>query len=317
VPSAQRVLVAGGAGFIGRRLVQALCAADYEVVVAGRSLAVANFFPPKVRYVQGDISDRAFCRSVLADVDSVIDLAHSLVPGTPPSLEIPNFMGSIAANMVLMDESAHRGVCRYLYVSSGGTVYGNAPVLPIPESAPLNPISPYGVAKVAVEQIGQHLCRSRQLPFVVARPSNPYGRSQGDRTQAMQGLVDVAIKKIKCGEEIVVYGDGNMERDYIHIDDLTSGLMDVFLHGHTGEAYNIGTGRGTSINTAISMLSACAREHGLETVISHRESRHVDVETNAVSYQKLTNLSGWGPTINLANGIQRCFAGQEATRWAA
>jgi UDP-glucose 4-epimerase len=280
-------------------------------------LAAANFFPPNVRYAQGDISDRAFCRSVLADVDAVIDLAHSLVPGTPPSFEIPNFMGSIAANMVLLDEAAHRGVYRYLYVSSGGTVYGNAPVLPIPESAPLNPISPYGVAKVAVEQIGQHLFRSRQLPFIVARPSNPYGRSQGDRTQAMQGLIDVAIKRIKCGEEIVVYGDGNMERDYIHIDDLTSGLMDVFHQGELGEAYNIGTGRGTSINTAISMLSACAREHGLKTVISHRESRHVDVETNAVSYQKLTNLSGWGPTINLANGIQRCFAGQEATRWAA
>ena len=317
MPSAQRVLVAGGAGFIGRRLVQALCAADYQVVVVGRSLAAANFFPPNVRYAQGDISDRAFCRSVLADVDAVIDLAHSLVPGTPPSFEIPNFMGSIAANMVLLDEAAHRGVYRYLYVSSGGTVYGNAPVLPIPESAPLNPISPYGVAKVAVEQIGQHLFRSRQLPFIVARPSNPYGRSQGDRTQAMQGLIDVAIKRIKCGEEIVVYGDGNMERDYIHIDDLTSGLMDVFHQGELGEAYNIGTGRGTSINTAISMLSACAREHGLKTVISHRESRHVDVETNAVSYQKLTNLSGWGPTINLANGIQRCFAGQEATRWAA
>jgi UDP-glucose 4-epimerase len=270
-----------------------------------------------VRYAQGDISDRAFCRSVLADVDAVIDLAHSLVPGTPPSFEIPNFMGSIAANMVLLDEAAHRGVYRYLYVSSGGTVYGNAPVLPIPESAPLNPISPYGVAKVAVEQIGQHLFRSRQLPFIVARPSNPYGRSQGDRTQAMQGLIDVAIKRIKCGEEIVVYGDGNMERDYIHIDDLTSGLMDVFHQGELGEAYNIGTGRGTSINTAIALLSACAREHGLKAVISHRESRHVDVETNAVSYQKLTNLSGWGPTINLANGIQRCFAGQEATRWAA
>ena len=317
MPSAQRVLVAGGAGFIGRRLVQALCAADYQVVVAGRSLAAANFFPPNVRYVQGDISDRAFCQSVLTDVDAVIDLAHSLVPGTPPSFEIPNFMGSIAANMVLLDEAAHRGVYRYLYVSSGGTVYGNAPVLPIPESAPLNPISPYGVAKVAVEQIGQHLFRSRQLPFIVARPSNPYGRSQGDRTQAMQGLIDVAIKRIKCGEEIVVYGDGNMERDYIHIDDLTSGLMDVFHQGELGEAYNIGTGRGTSINTAISMLSACAREHGLKAMISHRASRHADVETNTVSHQKLTKLSGWGPTINLANGIQRCFAGQEATRWAA
>jgi UDP-glucose 4-epimerase len=317
VPSAQRVLVAGGAGFIGRRLVQALCAADYQVVVVGRSLAAANFFPPNARYAQGDISDRAFCRSVLADVDAVIDLAHSLVPGTPPSFEIPNFMGSIAANMVLLDEAAHRGVYRYLYVSSGGTVYGNAPVLPIPESAPLNPISPYGIAKVAVEQIGQHLFRSRQLPFIVARPSNPYGRSQGDRTQAMQGLIDVAIKRIKCGEEIVVYGDGNMERDYIHIDDLTSGLMDVFHQGELGEAYNIGTSCGTSINSAIALLSACAREHGLKAVISHRESRHADVETNAVSHQKLTNLSGWGPTINLANGIQRCFAGQEATRWAA
>jgi UDP-glucose 4-epimerase len=181
----------------------------------------------------------------------------------------------------------------------------------------LNPISPYGVAKVAVEQIGRHLFRSRDLPFIVARPSNPYGRTQGDRDQTVQGLIDVAIQKIKQGDEILIYGDGRTERDYIHINDVTSGLIDVLQQGALGEAYNIGTGCATSINSVMSHLIECARQHGLKAVVSHRESRHVDVETNAVSYQKLTELSGWAPRISLMDGIQRCFAGQEATRQAA
>ena len=131
---------------------------------------------------------------------------------------------------------------RYLVLSSGGTVYGKAHHLPIEENHPTNPISPYGITKLAVEKYALMYHQLSGLPIIIIRPSNPYGPNQyGERGQ---GFIGTAIFRILRNEEIVIYGDRGNVRDYIFVDDLAEGIVAALNHGVPGDIYNCGTGIG-------------------------------------------------------------------------
>lgn len=303
----ERILIAGGMGFIGRNLISVLQKTETEIVVAGRTDINPSIIPSGVSYFHGDTRDRRFCRRILEGVDIVVDLVSQIVPGTPPYEEIPGLISSVEANLVLMEEASNGKVKRYLYVSSGGAVYGNPISIPILENFRLEPISPYGIGKVMVEQVAQHFVRRGNLPILIARPGNPYGNSGCGNFHA-KGIIDVIARKIINNQTITIIGDGAVVRDFLHVDDLVSGLVSVLSMGQIGEAYNIGTGCGTTIRDALAILIQKSGKQREEVRIDYEKSRVVDVNKNVLSYHKLESRTAWVPKIKLDFGIEKVFS---------
>ncbi len=197
--------VIGGAGFIGRHLVRELLRTGRTVRVAGRRDRALTKLPVEVEYCQGDIRNQDFVSQVLQDVDEVVDLAYSTVPKTSYENPLLDITDNLPSSVGLFDVASRLPIKKLVFVSSGGTVYGESQILPITETHPTNPISPYGITKLALEKYAQFYHKLQGLPVVCVRPANPYG--EGQRAFEGQGFVSTAVASILTGREITIFGE--------------------------------------------------------------------------------------------------------------
>jgi len=206
-----RILVLGGNGFIGSHLVEALGARGHRLRVFDRC---ANPYGPPhadVDYRFGSFSDSAAVAEALHDVDVVYHLVSTSVPSTSNLDAIADIQTNLLTTVQLLQQMVRLNVRRIVFLSSGGTVYGNPMCDPVPESHPLHPICSYGVVKVAVEHylgMFQHL---HGIQPVVLRPSNPFGPRQGHL--GVQGVIPTFLKRLADGERIQIWGDGSVVRN--------------------------------------------------------------------------------------------------------
>lgn len=296
-----RIVLLGGSGFIGRHFAS-FYQPEADVVIVSRHLPSSGDRLSCVRYVQGDCASQDFLRQVIQPGDNVVYLAYNSVPKT--SFEDPlrdiqeNLPLAISLLTVLRDVSVNR----LLYVSSGGTVYGPSETdVPIVEDHPTNPISPYGITKLAVEKYCRMYARLFGIPLVIARPSNPYG--PGQVPYRGQGFIATAAAKILQGEEIPVFGPNGTVRDYLYIEDLCS-AMKVLLDDDSapGAIFNIGSGIG--INN-LEVLKAVARVAGIpmsDIKLKFLPVRHFDVAYNVLDSRRLGAL-GWRHATSLEQGL--------------
>lgn len=294
-------IVIGGAGFIGRHVVNLLCESGREVVVVGRSPKPNGSLHAACRYVRGDYADRKFLREILKQDYEVIDLAYSTVPKT--SYEDPAFdlLSNLPASVGLFQEALDAGVGKVLIVSSGGTVYGPANQLPIREDHSAMPVSPYGITKLTTDRYAMMFHRNNGLPVLVARPANAYGEDQ--RTGTGQGFIAAAIQAILSGREIEIYGAGGTIRDYIHVRDVAAGILSILEDGTDGEIYNLGTGVGTSNAEIVTLLEKLASRAGLNVRTKVLPSRSFDVEANVLDSSKLRSASKWTHAVGVEEGV--------------
>jgi len=294
-------IIIGGAGFIGRYVVDLLCESGREVVVLGRSSKPNGSLHAACRYVRGDYADRKFLREILKQGCEVIDLAYATVPKT--SYEDPAFdlLSNLPASVGLFQEALESGVGRLLIVSSGGTVYGPANQLPIHEDHAAMPVSPYGITKLTTDLYAMMFHRNNGLPVLVARPANAYGEDQ--RTGTGQGFIAAAIQAILSGREIEIYGVGGTIRDYIHVRDVAAGIVSILENGTDGEIYNLGTGIGTSNAEIVRVLEKLAISDGLTVRTKVLPSRSFDVEANILDSSKLRSASNWTHTVDVEEGV--------------
>jgi UDP-glucose 4-epimerase len=297
----KKIIVIGGAGFIGRHVVNLLCESRREVVVVGRSSQPNGMLHPACRYISGDYVDRALLKKVLTSGCEVIDLAYSTVPKT--SYEDPAFdlLSNLPASVGLFQEALESGVGRLLIVSSGGTVYGPANQLPIREDHPAMPVSPYGITKLTTDRYAMMFHRNNGLPVLVARPANAYGEDQ--RTGTGQGFIAAAIQAILSGREIEIYGVGGTIRDYIHVRDVAAGIVSILENGRDGEIYNLGTGIGTSNAEIVRVLEKLAARDRLTVRTKVLPSRSFDVEANILDSSKLRSASNWTHAVGVEEGV--------------
>lgn len=297
--------VIGGTGFIGSHLVQALLETGRDVRVAGRRERGLVFLPEHVEYLQGDIRSREFIAQVLSGVDEIVDLAYSSVPKTSYDNPVLDIMDNLPGSVALFEAACGYTLKKMLFVSSGGTVYGEPQDLPIDERHPTNPISPYGITKLALEKYAQMYNRIRNLPVVCARPSNPYG--EGQKPFVGQGFVATAIVSILAAKEIQIFGERGTIRDYIYVSDVAQGLIAALDFGIPGECYNIGSTEGRSNLEVIEKISACARKYGIDPLVTHAAPRSFDVSANVLNTGKLQAISGWQPKIEFDVGIEHTW----------
>lgn len=298
-----RTLVVGGAGFIGSHLVRALCEdGRRRVCVTGRRATPTYGLPPSVEYVSASAADEAAMAVLLADTDEVIDLAYASVPKTSFDDPVHDVLANLPATVSLLRQAAAYPLRRFVLVSSGGTVYGNAMRLPIDEFHPTDPVSPYGITKLAAEKYAFLFHQLASLPLIVVRPGNPYGPYQYGKLA--QGFVGAAFHATVQRQKTVVFGQRGTVRDYIYVDDLARGLVAALDHGRLGETYNIGTGIGYDNRAVLDMIDAVVCGDGYAVECEHRDPRSFDVAENVLSAARLTYVSGWRPCFDLRAGLE-------------
>jgi UDP-glucose 4-epimerase len=274
------VVIVGGAGFIGQHLAARLTADGVPVIVFDRARPAAM---PGARVVVADLSDAEALRSVLAPGTAVVHLAWTAIR--------------------LWEACAAGRVGRVIFLSSGGTVYGNAQRLPIREDDPTEPICAYGVSKLAVEKYLALFQRLRGLDYVVLRPGNAYGPGQ-DPGRGQSAATVFAYRAVRK-EPITIWGDGSATRDLLYVTDLVDAIVRVLPYdpGADGpRVFNVGTGQGTSLKDIVEVIG---RVTGRAPEVRYTPGRTMDVAANVLDTSRLRACTGWEARIDLAEGIQR------------
>lgn len=299
-------LVIGGGGFIGQWLTRRLLDSGRSVVVLGRRPAAPVGLDARALYVAGDYGDADLASSLLAGADEVVDLAYATVPKS--SFDDPMFdlnMNLQPAVNLLQAAAKQPHIRKVVLVSSGGTVYGHAVSTPIAEDHPTDPVSPYGITKLAIEKYGLMFHRLYGVPVVVVRPGNAYG--EGQVPFRGQGFVATAAASMLEGRPLTVFGGDEVIRDYVHVDDIASAIVAALDGRAVGTCYNAGSGVGHSTNAVLAMIDRHARDSGLVVEVVHKPARSFDVAVNVLDCRRLAAATGWKAQITLADGVDRAW----------
>ena len=298
--------VIGGSGFIGGHVVSRLLAGGRDVRVIGRRERPPAGLDRRVPYLSCNYGDKALMATALSDVDEIIDLAYSTVPKSSFEDPVHDIMTNLPQAVNLLQVLAEKeSVRKLVVVSSGGTVYGSAMQIPIAEDHQTNPISPYGITKLAVEKYALMYHRLFNLPATVVRPSNAFG--EGQLPNRGQGFIATAIAAILKGETVTVFGGDQVVRDYIHVADVADGIIAVLERGQPGRCYNIGSGTGRTTNEVLSSISVLARQLGKSAAVEQRPLRVFDVPVNILDCSRVKTETGWRARIGFTEGLDRAW----------
>lgn len=289
-----KILLIGGAGFIGSNLVKALDKEKYQVTVVEPDKAFTGRLKGEDVNLQfGSLNDVKFIKELIErqGIQIVVHLVSTLIPGSSYEDYKREYKDVIFPTIELMELCAQKGI-RFVYFSSGGTVYGNRnDVLPFEESDPMKPISYYGWSKQMMENSIQFMHRTIGLDYLILRPSNPYGH--GQNLYGKQGLVAVAIGKLLKNEPIEVWGDGSAVRDYIYVDDLAKVFVKLIEGDVHNMTLNIGSGRGYSVNDVLAFLKIVS---GMDLKIVYQNPRPVDVSNMVLDTTMLRSIISYEST---------------------
>jgi len=302
-----RALVTGGAGFIGSHLAQLLLSEGWEVgVIDDLSTGREGNLPAGVEFYRLDVAEREAVLKAMADFrpEVVFHQAAQASVVRPARDAQVNLVGLLH----LLQASLEVEVKAFVFASSGGVLYGDAETIPTPETAAKVPLSPYGVAKLAGEHYLYAFQQARGLPYVALRYGNVYGPRQDPHGEA--GVVAIFGRALLAGEPPTIYGDGHQTRDFVYVEDVARANLlaaRALLSGFQGDtldgaAFNIGTGRETSVLTIFREL---ARLTGFSGEPRFAPPRPGEVRRSALAGAKAAQALGFTPRVSLAEGLAR------------
>ncbi|QKG85680.1 SDR family oxidoreductase [Kroppenstedtia pulmonis] len=297
-----KVLVTGGAGFIGSHIVERLLVQGHQVVVVD-NLTTGNetHLSSKVSFYRLNIQDEALMDVFAAEKpDAVIHQAGQ--SSMPRSMEDPiwdaetNIIGTIR----LLEGARRYGVKKMVYASSAA-VYGNPQYLPIDESHPTAPLSPYGISKWTPEMYLRNYGELYGLSWTVLRYANVYGTRQVSHGEG--AVISIFIDQLLKGEPLTIDGDGEQTRDYIYVEDVARANIAALVHGD-GEILNIGTGQSTSINQLIQAFESIL---GRTVKKVYGASRPGDIRDSYFDNNRAIQMLDWRPSVLLQDGLKRTY----------
>jgi len=300
----KRVLVTGGAGFIGSHVVDRLVDDGCWVRVVdnlstGKLENISDHLESgKVDFVEGDIRDALVAGKSVVAVDAVVHLAA--VISVPFSVENPRFTFdvNVKGTMNLLRACAEAKVGKFVFISSCA-VYGEPKFLPVTEEHPTNPISPYAESKLAAEKFCLGFHEKQLLRSVVLRLFNVYGPRQGMNDYS--GVITRDIDRISRKEPLVIYGDGLQTRDFVNVNDVAAGVLAaVKLDDASGQVFNIGSGKPTSINELSKTLLDLS---GQDLAIIYEKARPGDIKDSYADISKAQKLLYYEPQVSLTEGL--------------
>jgi UDP-glucose 4-epimerase len=301
-----RILVTGGAGFIGSHVADAYVNLGHEVAVLDDlSRGSRANVSPKARFYQGDIRDRVFVGKTLAEFRPEAINHHAAQMDVRRGVREPAFDAqvNILGSINLLEEAVANKVRHFVYISSAGAAYGEPRQLPVSEDFPINPITPYGISKHTVEHYLFTFRNLYGLSYAVLRYGNVYGPRQNSAGEA--GVFAIFCEQILRGEQPVIYGDGSKTRDYIYVDDVVKANILALVRGK-GEIFNIASQIAT---TDIEVFTVVAQLLGQpELKPRFAEIRAGEIKHIVLDIGKARQILGWNPEITLNEGAARTAA---------
>jgi UDP-glucose 4-epimerase len=299
----ERVVILGGLGFIGSHLCRGLVRQGHFVRIFDRvdeSHESVKDLEQSIEIVASDISRPQEVVKTLADATVVINLVHTTVPGS--SMEDPGYdiVSNVATTVGWLQYLNETDVRKLIYFSSGGTVYGTPETIPISETHCTNPLSSYGITKLAIEKYTAMYADRFGIDYCVVRPSNVYG--PGQRLHYNQGVIGIMASRALRGEVLEVWGEGTDQRDYLFVDDVVSAILKLVAYEGLLRIFNISSGIGHSVGDVISVLRTHINPF---PKVKYLPARGFDVPVNILDSSRLRNETGWHATMDFEEGIRR------------
>ena len=297
-----RILVTGGAGFIGSHIVDAYTAAGYEVgIIDDLSTGVKENINPKAKFWQGSITDTDFVDRVVREFKPEVLNHHAAHIHVGRSVTDPLFDATvnIGGTINLMQSLVKAGSCKkVIFASTGGAMYGNKQT-PFTEEMAEAPLSPYGVSKRAAELYLGFYQEQYGIKFIALRYANVYGPRQNPHGEA--GVVSIFSKNILQNKQPVINGDGKQTRDYVYVSDVVEANFKALQYNKSG-IFNIGTGIEADVNEIFRLVN---REFGEDWREVHGPPRPGEQQTSSLSFDKAGRELGWEPKVKLSDGIRK------------
>lgn len=290
-----RCAVLGAGGFIGTNLCMGLAAAGASVVGFGRR----SPWPIPTPWVEGEFGDEARVAEAVRGTDIVFHLLGGSVPAESNRDPVADVQGSLIPSVRLIEQCRALGVGRLIFASSGGTVYGVTGPDPVDEAHPTDPITAYGINKLAVEKYLALFRHLHGFDSLVLRIANPYGPYQHARRP--QGVVGLMLARALAGETLEIWGDGSVVRDMIYVDDVVAGMIAAAVYQGRERVFNIGSGEGRTTRSIAEDVCAATGTSVLRIV--HRPGRAADVPVNILSPARMAVEMGWRPCIGWREGV--------------
>ncbi len=305
-----KVIVTGGAGFIGSHLVDKLIAENFDVsVIDNLTTGKKENVNRRARFFKADIRAKTIPRLInKIKPQYIFHLAAQA--SVPVSLAKPLFDAevNVLGSINVLEAAKATRIKKFIFVSTGGAIYGDASLIPTPETEPAKPLSPYGEAKLTIERYLEFYQERFGLPYIVLRLANVYGPRQDASWES--GVISIFIRQLLEKKILSVHGDGKQTRDFVYVDDLAAALLLALKHGRG--IYNIGTGIETSVIDLVRILGNIA---GYPPKVQYTKARGMeDVRFSALSASLAKRELGWQPKFSLAQGLAETYKWFEETK---
>ncbi len=299
-----KILVTGGAGFIGSQVADAFLEAGHEVVIIDNlSTGFKKNVNPGTKFIQADITDISIPAIFQEEKFDVVN-HHAAQIDVRKSVANPLFDArvNIIGTLNLLESCVKYGVKKFMFASTGGAIYGEQQYFPADENHPVNPLSPYGIAKLSIEKYLNYYRSEYDLNYSILRYANVYGPRQNPLGEA--GVVAIFMNKLINGELPIINGDGRQTRDFVFAGDVVKANL-LVLNETKSDIYNIGTGIETSVNELFILLNELT---GDKTAGKYGPAKRGEQLRSVITSEKFFKNFNWKPSVKLREGLIKTLA---------
>lgn len=296
-----KCLILGGNGFIGSHLADRLLAEGHEVRIFDKFEEHYRKPNAEIEYCFGDFGNRGLVADAIEGMDIVFHLISTTLPKTSNDDPVFDIQSNVIETIFLLEQCVNK-VKKIVYLSSGGTIYGNPAMLPISEDSPTNPECSYGITKLTIEKYFALFAHLHGLDYSILRASNPYGSRQNPF--GIQGAISVFLGKVAKNQKVEIWGDGGIVRDYVFIDDLVDGIYKAAILNTQDKIFNLGSGQGHSLND---LLDIIRRVTETEVLVEYKTKRNFDIQEIYLDTARAKEQLGWTPVTPLKTGIKNTW----------
>lgn len=295
-----KIIVSGGAGFIGSHLVDKLIEEGHQVVVIDNlSTGRKENLNPKAKFYELDICDSKISQIFQEEKPEIVfHLAAQIDVHKSVKNPIENAKINILGTLNILENCRKTSVKKFIFTSSGGAIYGDTDIIPTSEANPENPESPYGIAKLTVEKYLYFYEKSFNLSYVALRFANVYGPRQNSKGEG--GIIAIFCDKMLKNEEVIINGDGEQSRDFVYVDDAVEAAI-LAIESKKSGFYNIGTAKETSINEIFRKIKELTNSNCQEI---HGPAKPDEQERSCLDFSKVEKELNWQPKYNLEKGLK-------------
>ncbi|MFC0233310.1 NAD-dependent epimerase/dehydratase family protein [Vagococcus entomophilus] len=295
-------LILGSSGFIGSNLVKKMTNSEDTVRLFDRHSNKMEVGHSTRTFISGEFGSEYDFDQLTEGIDVVFHLISTTVPASTVSLK-KEIEDNVLGTIKLLDACVKNKVKKIVFISSGGTVYGKGAGIPFLETDETNPINSYGIQKLAIEKYIQLYYHLYNLDYRIIRLANPFG--PGQNPNGGQGVVTAFCYKMIQNEPITIYGDGNVVRDYIYIDDAIDGILRIAQYEGENKIFNLGSDKGYSIREIVAFIEKVADK---KFQICYEEARNVDVPYNVLNTGRYMEIAQTKKMTSILDGIEKLLS---------